>query len=199
MAYMINPVPDMECQRYGPFGMVPDLTCGRYCLKSLLKYWHEKTFHVRINRLELPRPASTLSHWIGYDPWTDYQHGQALMFQANKPQNRQDWEALITRVAGPIILTGDGIGHAFRGLGPIPACGHVILLIGVDGASANQTFTYLDPLVGNAPQVESFAAMDPRIDQEVTYAKPWIRDLLSQPNHGYYTQAHFDMFPWRLW
>jgi hypothetical protein len=199
MPYLIDPIPDMEYQRYGPFGLVPDLTCGRYCLKSLLKYWHYKAAGERVTRLELPRPASTLRHWMGYDPWDDYQHSHALLRQSQKPADARAWEALITYARGPIIVSGDGIGRAFRGAGPIPAIGHVVLLIGVDANNRHTTFIYLDPLVGNAVQTASFADMHHRIDTPVTYARSTIVRDLSAANHAFYTRAHFDMFPWARW
>lgn len=200
MPYLIDPVPDMESQKYGPWGLIHDLTCGRYCLKSLLKYWHEKAGMGRVTRLTLPDPTSRLRHWMGYDAWENYQHARLLLQQSVKPLNAAGWESLIRNNAkGPIILTGGGIGGAWRGIGGYGAIGHVVLLIGVDANAG--TFTYLDPLTGNTRQQEPIAGMHARIDQQVTYARPntMLREIGRAYGHPYYTRAHWDMFPWARW
>ncbi len=185
MAYRINPIPDMECQR---IGLLADLTCGRYCLKSLLKYWHQKSGRPRADRITIPKPASRLKDWMAYDPMGDYQHAAALLVAPNTmPTTMLGWEQLMTRVDGPIILGGTGLGGAFAGLGPIPGVPHAILLIGANAASGN--FMYLDPLVGNVPQTVPFQPMQNRID-DLVHSQPDIAAKISVANHPYYTVDH---------
>lgn len=199
MVYRIDPIPDMECQRYGPFGLIPDLTCGRYCLKSLLKHWHEKAGLGRVTRLTLPAPASRLRPWAMYDPYTDYQHAPALLVHdGSRPNSRQGWELRLIYAKGPIIVSGRGIGAAFAGIGGYGALAHSILLVGVDSANVNATFEYLDPLRGNAIQTAPWT-MQARIDSDLVYAQHDITTKLAANPGQYYTRAFWDMFPWARW
>ena len=192
--YRIDPIPDMECQYRGPGGFIPDLTCGRYCLKSLLKYWHQKAGRGRITRLEIPPPKNKqaywvqnqIANWVGYDFWTDYEHAQDLMWQADRPADAAAWLKLIREVGGPLLLTGPGIGGAYKGMWPIPAVGHVILLIGVN-TDHPASLEYLDPLVGNLMRAETLAAMDGHIDDKVTCTKPGMVRKITMPGQTYYT------------
>ena len=79
-SFTINPIPEMVSQRFSyvpQFLPIIDPTCGRYCLKSLLKYWYEKKTNVRYQDILLPKPASRVRDWIAYDPYDDYQHAPA--------------------------------------------------------------------------------------------------------------------------
>jgi len=196
MVHRIDLIPDMEYQRYGPWGVIPDLTCGRYCLKSLLKYWHEKAGMGHVTRLTLEAPASTLSHWAGYDAWNDYQHAaELLVHDTSKPNTARGWELRLIYAKGPIIIGGRGVGAAFQGFWGYGAIPHAILLTGINPANVNATFEYLDPLRGNGVQTAPWT-MQARIYADLVYAQHDITNKLGLNPGKYYTRAFWDMFPW---
>jgi hypothetical protein len=139
-----------------------DPTCGRYCLKALLKYLYEKNNGVRLQDITLPRPASGMKDWMGYDPYDDFQFADLLLETSHaKPATPAAWTDKL-RQCGPIILQGTGIGHARY-------VGHYILLVGMtDGPTAQ--FHYKDPLVGDAIQVDDHATLDPKIEVPLIHA-----------------------------
>jgi hypothetical protein len=180
--FVVNPVPEMVSQRlvpalnFKPMIYAIDPTCGRYCLKALLKYWIEVKQHVRVSDsgLLLPRPPKpglkswvTLGdwvdiskwdpHWIAYDPMKDFQHADNFLVQGSKPGNIGGWKTHLEN-NGPTILSGP-LGAA--------SVGHYILLIGAD--TDNPGFIYKDPLTGDVEKEESFASMQSRIDDEIVY------------------------------
>lgn len=188
VAFSIDPLPDMERQVYGPGGIIHDLTCGRYCLKSLLKYWHERAGNGRITRLNLTGAVPFLANWYGFSPLHDYEHAYALLRHRNGvPPTRAVWlHALLAH--GPIILMGRGIGGGFAGFGPFPAIRHSILLTGIRTDDANATFRYLDPLMGNQVQTAPWA-MQRLIEPPIVYGAGNIRTLLGGIAHRqYYTR-----------
>lgn len=161
-------------------GYIPGLidpTCGRYCLKSLLKYWHEKKQGgVRATRLTIAKPTSGWGDWIGYDAYDDYPHAKELLVESgDKPSSKQAWIELLMRV-GPIILAGSGLGAAASFVG------HYILLVGVDTDSKNEMFHYLDPLVGNQVKTAAWEPMQERIEACLVYAQHDISTKLNRSN-----------------
>lgn len=182
MVYIINPVPDMEYQRllggYLP-GLI-DPTCGRYCLKSLLKYWYEKRQGGRrITRLTLDKPKSGWGDWIGFDAYDDYPHANEILVQTSvKPASAQAWVELLIAV-GPVIICGDGVGTASSFVG------HYILLVGIDPDQKNETFHFLDPLVGNEVRTAPWT-MQQRIEPFLVYASADITEKLNR-SHKYFT------------
>jgi|GEM_PF-3444699 len=176
--YMINPIPNMEYQRLLG-GYIPGLidpTCGRYCLKSLLKYWHEKQGGTRATRLSITPPTSGWGDYIGFDAYDDYPHAKDLLVESgDKPASSDSWEELLMRV-GPIILAGSGLGQAASWVG------HYILLVGVDSSSKTQTFYYLDPLVGDKVQTAAWLPMQQRIVNCLVYAQS---DIATKLNRGH--------------
>jgi hypothetical protein len=176
-------MPDMEYQRLLG-GYIPGLidpTCGRYCLKSLLKYWHEKKEGgSRATRLAIAKPTSGWGNWIGYDAYDDYPHAKELLVESGeKPSSVIAWHELLTRV-GPIILAGNGLGAASSWVG------HYILLVGVDTDSKVETFYYLDPLVGNVLKKAAWEPMQNRIEACLVYAQSDISRKLDRSNR-YFT------------
>ena len=180
--FVVNPVPEMVSQRlvpalnFKPMIYAIDPTCGRYCLKALLKYWIEVKQHVRVTDggLMLPRPVKPTNwkwlslsdwldldtydpHWIGYDPMRDFQQADNFLVQGSKPDSLASWKTHLEN-NGPTILSGK-LGAA--------SVGHYILLIGADTDTAN--FVFKDPLTGDDQKEEAFATMQPRIDNEIVY------------------------------
>ena len=125
MPYLCDPVPDMESQKYGPWGLIHDLTCGRYCLKSLLKYWHEKAGMGHVTKLTLPDPVSRLRHWMGYDPWDDYQHSRTLLQQSNKPLNAAPMPSP-PRIIGPLSPLRTRFSQPAACIGLLDCCSRVL-------------------------------------------------------------------------
>lgn len=183
MGYTIDPIPDMEYQRLLG-GYIPGLidpTCGRYCLKSLLKYWYQKREGGgrRVTRIGLEKPNAGWGNWLGFDPYDDYPQAKELLIESYwKPASADSWLELILKV-GPIIICGKGVGTAS------PYVGHYILLVGIHPETPDETFHYLDPLVGNevkrAPQ-----AMQEKIEPLLVYAKDDIATKLNR-SESYFT------------
>jgi hypothetical protein len=163
--FHVNPIPEMVSQRFSflpSFIPIIDPTCGRYCLKSLLKYWYEVTTGARLTDVTLPKPASRLADWIGFDPVDDFPHGKALLAESsNIPQTPEAWIALLRRT-GPIILAGR--------LGQATFVGHYILLVGMS-SDGPAKFHYKDPLAGDGVQSEAFATMQARIETPLVFAR----------------------------
>lgn len=195
MRFILNPLPHMEDQRFFParslvaslpyigaiVRMAIDPTCGRYCLKSLLK-WHKSVATgqpvtaIEVGHRYGPPPQFAqsggraefaldymlylASNWIAYEPYVNFPDAEALLTQSLKPASIGEWQKLLYSY-GPIILTG------VLGGASVP---HVILLVGVDYAGGG-AFYFLDPLRGAALQNEAFAAMQPRIDDQIVHAK----------------------------
>ena len=158
-----------------------DPTCGRYCLKSLLK-WHkglvtgkrETSIEVTHRFGEPPQFGQTsgraeyaleymlylASNWVAYDPVVNFPDAEALLEQDNKPTSIGGWVATL-QAHGPIIITG------VLGAASVP---HVILLVGADDAGSG-TFYYLDPLAGDVLKDEPYAGMQNRIDTQIVYGK----------------------------
>mgnify|MGYP000936652678 CR=1 FL=1 len=197
MKFILNPLPHMEDQRFFParsrVALIPyvgkivkiaiDPTCGRYCLKSLLK-WHkgqQTEPKTRVTSIEVghrfgepPQLEKSsgraeyaleyflylASNWVAYDPVVNFPDAEALLEQGIKPTTISGWQQILYS-HGPIILTG------ILGAASIP---HVILLVGVDYDPPG-TFYYLDSLAGDELKEEPFAAMQPRIDDQIVYGK----------------------------
>lgn len=185
MGYIINPIPDMEYQRLLG-GIIPGLidpTCGRYCLKSLLKYWHEKRGQRRATRINIVPPESGWGDWVAYDAYNDYPHAKDILVRSGyKPGSPNAWEEHLVNLQGPIILAGKGLGDAASFVG------HYILLVGVFPETPNATFHYLDPLVGAQVQTAPFEPMQTNIRRCLVYAKGDICDTLSRSDR-YFTVA----------
>jgi hypothetical protein len=164
MTYLVDPMPEMVSQRLiANFLPVIDPTCGRYCLKALLKYLYEKHKGVRLKDIILPKPASRLSDWMAYDPIADFQLGEKLLRASSvKPENPAGWTALL-KERGPIILQGTGLGQA-------GFLGHFILLVGMTEGAAAQ-FHFKDPLAGDDVGTADYARMNPKIDIPLIFAK----------------------------
>lgn len=177
MTYLVTPMPHMEYQRLLG-GYIPGLidpTCGRYCLKSLLKYWHEKKTGAHVTRLTIDKPAKTVSDWIGFDPHDDYQGAADILVESyTKPTSKASWEQKL-RQAGPIIISGSGIGTAARFVG------HYILLVGINPDSDTETFYYLDPLVGNEVRTSPWTMQD-SITNILVHA---TSDIQQKLDHGH--------------
>ena len=182
MGYLIDPIPDMEYQRFLG-GYVPGLfdpTCGRYCLKSLLKYWYgKKEGGRRITRLTLEKPKSGWGDWIGFDSYNDYPHAkEILVVTGDKPASADSWQELLMR-AGPVIICGNGVGTASSFVG------HYILLVGIYPEKENETFYYLDPLVGNEVKKAAWT-MEQCIEGCLVYAQSDIAEKLNDSDQ-YFT------------
>lgn len=165
MDYTINPLPEMVSQKFWVGKMlglpIIDPTCGRYCLKALLKYHIEVHRGVRLQDVSLPKPKSTQSDWWGYDPYDDFQYApQMLSEDSALPKTAADWIALLQQ-RGPIILRGV-LGNA--------SVSHFILLVGANSDGAGQ-FHFKDPLVGDAVGHAPFATMQPKIDVPMVYGR----------------------------
>lgn len=195
MQFILNPLPHMEDQRFFParsrVAAVPyvgkivkiaiDPTCGRYCLKSLLKWHKGQATGTSVTAIEVghrhgppPQLEQTggraeyaleymlylASNWVAYDPVVNFPDAEALLEQGNKPTTISGWQNILY-AHGPIIITG------VLGAASIP---HVILLVGVDYDGAGRFF-YLDPLAGNVLKDEPFAGMQGRIDTQIVYGK----------------------------
>lgn len=178
MTFTINPMPEMISQRLLPAFMptlpIIDPTCGRYCLKALLKHHYERLTTIRAPDITLPRPTTRWKDWIAYDPYDDFQLGQQMLQETNDiPRTLQDWEDRL-RQHGPIILTGI-LGQA--------SVHHFILLVGTDDRGY---FRFKDPLAGDVIGEEAFASMQPRIGRPIVYARPAIGNVFS---------AHSDLLP----
>lgn len=175
MLFKIDPIPDMEYQRLLG-GFVPGLidpTCGRYCLKSLLKYWCEKSGGPRATRMIIDKPKSGWGDWIAYDAYDDYPHAKDILIEDGyKPGSKGSWIEFL-QGNGPIILAGNGLGAASS------IVGHYILLVGVDDASDLATFHYLDPLVGNEVKTAGWLPMQENIINCLVYAQ---KDILKKLN-----------------
>jgi hypothetical protein len=157
-------MPEMVSQKFllGTLLHLPiiDPTCGRYCLKALLKYCCEVNLGIRPEEIELPRPASRIKDWVAYDPYNDFQYAAEMLEEPdNIPTSIASWINLL-RTRGPIILNGV-LGTA--------CVSHFILLVGAD-SDEPQKFFYKDPLVGDEVKNEAFATMQERI-KCLTYAK----------------------------
>lgn len=183
MTFDVDPMPEMVSQRLLPAFMstlpIIDPTCGRYCLKALLKHHYERLFDIRAPDITLPRPKIRWKDWMAYDPYHDFQLGPEMLFVSSCiPDGPQGWEYLLED-HGPIILSG------VLGQARIP---HYVLLVGTitDG---DGTFRFKDPLVGDAIREESFPTMQPRIKQRIFYARQAINSVfrahteLLQPNN----------------
>ncbi|MDF1505167.1 papain-like cysteine protease family protein [Roseisolibacter sp. H3M3-2] len=195
MQFIVNPLPQMEDQRFFParsmvasvpyvgriFKAAIDPTCGRYCLKSLLKWHKGQAIGAPVTSIEVghqfgPPPDLAesggraqyaldymlylASNWIAYDPVVNFPQARALLTQSLKPDTVSGWQRILYS-HGPIILTG------VLGAATIP---HVILLVGVDYAGTGRFF-YLDPLAGDVLQNEPFAGMQARIDDQIVYGQ----------------------------
>jgi hypothetical protein len=174
MAYLINPMPHMGDQRLfgGHVRGFIDPTCGRYCLRALLKYWREKAGQGNAGRMKLPKPNSFVRNRIGYDPYDDYQYSNELLVEdwGNLPGSINAWEELMIALDGPIILRGRGLGAAASFVS------HFILLVGAD--QEKDEFSFLDPLRGNVLRTEAAETMLPKIARPYVYAKPDIQTKL---------------------
>lgn len=163
-SFTINPIPEMVSQRFNyvpKFLPIIDPTCGRYCLKSLLKYWYEKKTNVRYQDIQLPKPASRLRDWIAYDPYDDYPDAANLLVEScDIPTTAEQW---IKRLQdyGPIILRG------VLGQASVP---HFVLLIGASSDNP-QTFSFKDPLAGDAITTEPYADMAKRIEAPLVHGR----------------------------
>jgi hypothetical protein len=174
--FVVAPMPTMECQTFQVgklhryLAWIIDPTCGRYCLKSLLKHWHERTTGIRAHDAVLA-PTAGYSRFIAFDPFDDFPANAELLIEERQrtlfPQNLDDWIALMT-ASGPVILNGI-LGRA--------SVSHFILLIGADSDSGE--FIFKDPLVGDAEGRAGFAAMQGRIDT-IVYAGPNMVTRLAQ-------------------
>lgn len=174
-SFTINPIPEMVSQRFKylpKFLPIIDPTCGRYCLKSLLKYWYEKKANVRYQDILLPKPANRLSDWIAYDPYDDYQHAPNLLLESyDIPTTADQWIKLL-QDNGPIILRGV-LGEA--------SVSHFILLIGASSDNP-QTLSFKDPLAGDVVTTEAYAGMASRIVGPLVYGRSDIMShLLDAP------------------
>jgi len=177
--FLIDPMPTMISQTYVniplPFGYhipVIDPTCGRFCLKALLKYYYEKHFNVRPHDVELPKPVSRMNDWIGFDPYGDFIYGKEMLKQTNYvPDSIEGWIGLL-KAFGPVILSGK--------LGGATIVGHCILLVGAKSEGNVKEFYYKDPLVGDAVQTEAFATMQPKIEKPLVSASAEIMSHLQK-------------------
>lgn len=172
MTFDVNPMPEMVSQRLLPAFMptlpIIDPTCGRYCLKALLKHHYERLTTIRAPDVTLPRPRSWLKNWIAYDPHDDFQLGAQMLHESSDlPATLQAWENLL-RLVGPIILPG------VLGQASVP---HFILLVGTDTTSNN--FRFKDPLAGDAIAEESFLTMQERIETPIVYARQTIGNVFA--------------------
>lgn len=183
MAYLINSIPDMECQKLfdGRIPKLIDPTCGRYCLKSLLKYWHEqKQEGERVTRIALQKPKSFIRNWTGFDAYNDYPYADDILVKTrDKPESLEAWQALLMQV-GPIIICGKGIGSASR------FAGHYLLLLGIDPDNEKDSFYYLDPLEGNKI-MKADISMQKRIGWPLIYAQSDIVAKLNDNSVQYFT------------
>jgi hypothetical protein len=163
--YKVNPMPEMVSQTFwiGSVLHLPiiDPTCGRYCLKGLLKYHWEIHFKQRLVDIALPKPKSRVKDWIAYDPFDDFQlSGELLSESSDLPTTADGWIARL-KARGPIVLSGK-LGKA-----SVP---HFILLVGVN-SDAPAKFYFKDPLVGDKLGEEAFATMQPRIETPMVYGR----------------------------
>lgn len=182
MSFDVNPMPEMVSQRLLPSFMptlpIIDPTCGRYCLKALLKYHYEVLTTIRAPDVNLPRPTTYWKHWAAYDPYDDFQLGPDTLIESyDRPGSLQAWETLLRQV-GPIILSG------ILGQASVP---HFILLVGTD-TNGDGTFRFKDPLAGDVIGQETYGTMQPRIETPLVYARNDIGAVFAnhtdlQPNN----------------
>jgi hypothetical protein len=168
MDYKINPMPEMVSQKLwiGVKTGLPliDPTCGRYCLKALLKYHIEVHCKVRVPDISLPRRWSYTT-WVGYDPYDDFSLAKDMLRESDdKPKDAAAWIERL-KLFGPAILSGY--------LGNAHVVSHYILLVGASSDGAGK-FYYKDPLVGDDVKEESFASMQPKIELPIVVAKGTI-------------------------
>jgi hypothetical protein len=171
--FVVSPLPRMRDQRASP-GILPnfliDPTCGRYCLKSLLRWAYSHYLNIVVEELPLPKATTSFySDIIGYDPYFDFPAAERLLEQVDGRLGTLDAWGNLLRNHGPVILSGDGLGHASSFIG------HYILLVGCD--FTNNLMFYKDPLRGNEVFEESFKEMNPKISDFV-YAKRDIAQRL---------------------
>jgi hypothetical protein len=180
MTFAVDPMPEMVSQRLLPAFMptlpIIDPTCGRYCLKALLKHHFERLTTIRAPDITLPKPAKRWKNWVAYDPYDDFQLGPQMLRESNViPASLQAWEDRL-RAHGPIILAG------VLGQASVP---HYILLVGTNTDDGGN-FRFKDPLAGDVIGEESFATMQLRIETPIVYARPEIGAVFS---------AHADLRP----
>lgn len=171
--YQIHPLPEMVDQRFAP-GTLPnwciDPTCGRYCLKALLKFHFETLTGGKVSEVKLPKATSRFGDIVGYDPYDDFPLASVLLEEryGNHPTTTAAWIQKL-KTHGPVILSGTGIGHA-------KTVGHYILLVG--GSTHHDQLYYMDPLRGNDIFKEDSSSMQGKIDGCV-YAKTGIGNALA--------------------
>jgi len=181
MAYLCNPMPDMQDQRLfgGRIRGLINPQCGRFCLKSLLKYWHEKRTREVVTRVKFAKAESRSARLYGYHPWFDYQHAADILIIEQKstetmPASSAAWERKLQAADGPIIVNGDGVGAAASFIG------HFILVVGAD--SGTDVVKFLDPLRGNVVGSESAATFCPKA-AELIYARGDICSKIHDPKY----------------
>ena len=183
--FLLKPEPQMSDQRLGKrlgIGLLPNIlidpTCGRYCLKSLLKYHYEVATGVTPENVVLPKPDSQISDRVGYDPEKDFQHFDDLLEAPDDlPGSLQQYIDLL-RNRGPIIVNGKGVGHASS------LVGHYILLIGGNTTTEEPLLYYKDPLRGDEVGRESYASMYQKITW-IAHAKADIATALTRLGLGF--------------
>lgn len=197
--FIVDVIPHMEDQRF--FGgrlarWAIDPTCGRYALKSLLKYFYEKRDGVRVTNVNVGHKyaddtpeygkssslleficevgAYALSNRVGYDPYDNFPRAEELLEKGRRPDSALGW-CFLLQCCGPIIVSGQPLGAA-------AAVGHVILVVGID--TDKQNFYYLDSLVGEDVQTAPFLPMNNNICTEIVRAKANICALLRGGPNG---------------
>lgn len=163
--YMVEPIPEMGDQRILP-GILPNfahsLTCGRYCLKALLRFHYEALLGARPIKAQLPKAQDEIKRIAAYDPYDDFDYSNELLEEtlAPAPSTVEAWMKLLEQ-RGPIIVCGKGIGKA-RGVG------HYILIIGVEKGNPSGMFSYLDPLRGSVTLRDDFKKIRDKIECRVS-------------------------------
>lgn len=139
MKFILSPLPHMEDQRFFPahsslanvpyvggiFKTAIDPICGRYCLKSLLK-WHRGrvtgnfTMDIELEHqyskpqfnqqkgtsdFVLKHLQNLTSNWFSYAPILNFTNAQAMIEEGTKPKSIIGWNRYLN-AHGPIILGG---------------------------------------------------------------------------------------------
>ena len=155
-------------------------TCGRYCLVSLIKYWIEKQYQYRFQKIAIPKATLWYRNYIAFDPKDDFKLRDSVSEVWNDaydwPETADSW---ITRLEehGPLILAG------VVGFASVP---HFILLVGID--VEKDLFLFKDPLKGDVVHSRNISGMQDGIDYYLygcsKLADESLKDAMNQNRSG---------------
>ncbi len=179
---LLEPVPHMNRQGAA-------MSCGKYCLKSLLMWWHDKCtnngyLHGRTTQVKIPTQKTGflgIKKVIGFGP-ENYPHFDTLLVGLKKPKTFGGWITMV-QANGPILVGGPDAGTSCEGYN------HSLLIVGGQEDLGGQFLFYLDPIHGNPDggyeEIE-YNRIDAQLEEDVFVATYNIRELL-QGGHDYFT------------